>query len=50
MGWRAWDAYEWDAEERQRVLPWHERYNWRGLIVFALIVALAGTFLRAELQ
>jgi hypothetical protein len=36
MGWRAWDAYERDAEARRRALPWHA-----GLLPFALIVALA---------
>jgi ferric-dicitrate binding protein FerR (iron transport regulator) len=41
MGWRAWDAYERDAKERQRALPWRERYNWRGLALIAMAVAVA---------
>ena len=40
MGWRAWDAYEQDAEARRRVLPWRERYSWRA-IFFVLTVGLA---------
>jgi hypothetical protein len=39
MGWRAWDAYEQDAEDRRRALPWRERYNWRGIIAIAIVVA-----------
>jgi len=40
MGWRAWDAYDQEAKERWRALPWHERYNWRAIAVVALLVAV----------
>lgn len=48
MGWRAWDAYERDAKDRWRALPWAERYNWRGIVGFALIVAVAAMILWAN--
>lgn len=39
MGYKVWNNYE-DAErERLRALPWRQRYNWRGLTIFAVIVA-----------
>jgi hypothetical protein len=41
MGWRAWDAYEQEAKDRWRALPWRERYNWGRIAIFALIAALA---------
>lgn len=41
MGWRAWDAYEREWEAQRRAKPWRERYSWRGVAIFALIVALA---------
>jgi len=41
MGWRAWDAYERDAEAQRRAKLWRERYSWRGVAIFVLIVALA---------
>lgn len=40
MGWRAWDAYEREAEARWRALPWRQRYGWRALVLFALALAL----------
>jgi len=39
MGWRGQEAYEREAPTR---------YSWRGLIVFAVIVALAGVYLWAK--
>ena len=45
MGWRVWDAYERDAKEHWRALPWRERYNWRGVAALALIVGLALVYL-----
>jgi len=45
MGWRTQDAYERDAEERRRALPWWQRYNWPGVLLFALIVAALGTII-----
>lgn len=50
MGWRAGDAYEREAQERRRALPWHQRFRWRGLAAFALIVAMAGVYLWATLS
>ena len=44
MGWRAWDAYESDAEARRRALPWRARYNWRNALVFAGFAALLGGY------
>jgi len=41
MGWRAWDAYERDAEERRRTLPWQARYNWRRIVLLGLAFAVA---------
>jgi hypothetical protein len=49
MGWRSWDAYDQEAKERWRALPWRERYNWYRLAIFALIAALAATVLWANL-
>jgi len=43
MGWRAWDAYDREARERWKALPWRERYNWRtigGIALAATIVAV----------
>jgi hypothetical protein len=40
MGWRAWDAYERDAQERWRALPWRERYSWRRIAILALIALM----------
>jgi len=40
MGWRTWDAYDQDAKERWRALPWRERYNWRAIAVVALLAAI----------
>ena len=48
MGWQAWDAYDQDAKDRWRALPWRERYNWRGIVAFALIISLAGAYLYAR--
>ena len=48
MGWRAWDAYERDAEAQRRALPWRGRYA-LGVIVFVLIVAAAGVYLAAKI-
>lgn len=45
MGWRAWDAYEQDAEDRWRALPWRERYSWRGIAALALIAVLVSLFI-----
>lgn len=45
MGWRAWDAYECDAQARRRTLPWRERYNWRGIAALALIAVLVSLFI-----
>ena len=50
MGWRAWDHYEQDAERQQRMLPWRERFDWRGVLIFMMIVALAGAYLWAKFQ
>jgi hypothetical protein len=49
MGWRAWDAYDQDAKDRWRALPWRERYNWRHIVAFALIVAFAAIVLWANI-
>ena len=38
MGWRLWDAYEDEAEERWRELPWRDRYPLGRLILLAVIV------------
>jgi endonuclease YncB( thermonuclease family) len=43
MGWRTWDHYEGEREERRRALPWRERHNWSGLAL-ALIAVLAVAF------
>jgi hypothetical protein len=50
MGWRAWNNYDEDAHKAWRALPWRERYNWRGLTIFALIVALSVIYLWNNLQ
>ena len=47
MSWRAWAVYDREAGECHRALPWREQYNWRGLVLFVLIVALAGAYLWA---
>jgi hypothetical protein len=47
-GWRSQDAYDTDREARRRALPWRQRYNWPGLALFAVIVALALAFLWAS--
>ena len=44
MGWRGQNAYDEEAETQRRTLPWRKRYNWFGLIIFALIIALAVGF------
>ena len=44
MGWRAWDAYDREAHERWKALHWRERYSWRGLVVFALIVGCVAAY------
>jgi endonuclease YncB( thermonuclease family) len=31
MGWKAWDAYEREANNQWRALPWSKRYNWRAV-------------------
>jgi len=49
MGWRAWDAYEIDAKDRWRALPWRERYSWRRIAVFGLIIALAAMIFWANI-
>ena len=49
MGWRAWDAYERDAEVRRRALPLRKRYSWRGVLLFALILAIAAFFALANI-
>jgi hypothetical protein len=41
MGWRAWNAYEQEAKDRWRSLPWRERYNWGRIAICVLIAALA---------
>jgi endonuclease YncB( thermonuclease family) len=48
MGWRVWDAYERDREERRRALPWRERFAWGRLALLALAVALALAYLYAS--
>jgi hypothetical protein len=51
MGWRAWDAYDTEAKERWRALPWRQRYSWRRVALFALIVLAMlawAKFARAE--
>jgi hypothetical protein len=45
MGWREQDAYELGRKERRRALPSRKRYNWRGITIVALIIALAGAYL-----
>jgi hypothetical protein len=45
MGWRAWDAYDQEANERWRALPWRERYSWRPIAIFALAAALVAALL-----
>ena len=50
MGWRAWDAYEREALERWRALPWHKRYRWQGIALFTLIVGAAGAYIWATLN
>lgn len=44
MAYKAWNNYEDAAHERWRSLPWHERYSWRGLALFALIVAIVAAY------
>jgi hypothetical protein len=41
MGWHAWDAYDQEAKDRWRALPWRERYSWNRIAIFVLIAALA---------
>ncbi len=41
MGWRAWDAYEREAHERWKALPWRERYDWRAIASVAIVVIVA---------
>lgn len=41
MGWRAWDAYEREAHQRWKALPWRERYDWRAIAGIALIAGIA---------
>jgi len=40
IGWCAQDAYDRDAEERRRALPWRERYDWHALALFVLWLAV----------
>jgi hypothetical protein len=35
-------------QRRQPALPWRERYNWRGIALFALALALASASLWAS--
>ncbi len=41
MGWRAWDAYEREADERRKALTWRKRYNWRNIGGIGVIVVIA---------
>lgn len=43
MGWRAWDAYEREAHERWKALPWRERYNWHAIAALALAAFIGVT-------
>lgn len=45
MGWRAWDAYESEARERWRALPWRERYGWNFFRAVAVLAVIAAAFL-----
>ncbi len=45
MGWRAWDAYDKEASERWRAMPWQQRYSLRRVLVFALLVAAAAAII-----
>jgi hypothetical protein len=40
MGWRSDDIREADAERWRKALPWQQRYNWSGVIVFAVVLAV----------
>lgn len=49
MGWRAWDAYDREAHERWKALPWRERYklsNIAAIIVVAIVAAIMWYALR----
>lgn len=47
MGWRAWNAYEREAEERWRALPWREGHPLQSLVRMAVLLAVAIAFLYA---
>jgi endonuclease YncB( thermonuclease family) len=49
MGWRAWDAYEREAHERWKALPWRERYSRQKLWLIALLLAFAACFAYATI-
>ena len=50
MGWRAWDNYDQEARKNFRALPSGERYRWRGVLIFAAIVAFAGAYVLATIR
>jgi hypothetical protein len=45
MGWRTQNAYDEEAEARRRLLPWRERYNWPGVLIFALAICAVAVWL-----
>jgi hypothetical protein len=49
VGWRAWDAYEREAHERWKAMPWRDRFSPRymtGLIVLAILAIVLYASLR----
>jgi uncharacterized membrane protein len=45
MGWRSDDIREADAERWRKSLPWRERYNWSGMVIFAAVLIACGIYL-----
>jgi len=41
MGWKAWDAYDREAHERWKALPWRERCDWHAIAGLALVAVVA---------
>jgi hypothetical protein len=41
MGWRAWDAYEREANERWKAMPWRDRFNPLYMTVLIVVAILA---------
>jgi hypothetical protein len=49
MGWRAQNAYDDEAQQRWRALPWRELYPLRLVVRLAVLSALLGLVLWSQL-